>query len=132
MSRKLAREYAMNSLFQMEIKNEFEYELIEKYINNVTNQNKEKLYIKNVVNFFLINKVDIDKTITENLKDWDIERLPKVDLSILRLAITELFYADDIPNKVAINEAIELSKKFGDEESSNFVNGVLGSIIKTI
>ena len=76
------------------------------------------------------NKEQIDKLIEKNLKsDWKIERISKMDLSILRLAIYEINYKE-LPYKVAINEAVELAKKYGEDTSKKFVNGVLASIVK--
>ena len=73
---------------------------------------------------------NIDNQIKQNLKEnWRIERISKIDLSILRLAIYEIEYKE-IPYKVAINEAVELAKKYGEDTSKNFVNGILASIVK--
>ncbi len=76
------------------------------------------------------NKAEIDKLISNNLKkDWKINRISKINLSILKLAIYEIKYKK-LPFKVAINEAVELAKKYGDESAPNFINGVLASIVK--
>jgi len=72
----------------------------------------------------------IDEKIKAHLKDWDFKRINKIDLAILRLAIYEICFVKDIPCKVSINEAVELSKAFGEESSSSFVNGILAEIIK--
>jgi len=73
--------------------------------------------------------VEIDELIAQTSENWTIERMPLVDLSVLRLAVYEMIYADDIPHSVSINEAVELAKHYGGEdESSRFVNGVLGRI----
>lgn len=69
------------------------------------------------------------KKIKGNLKNWKIERLSKVDLSILRLCTYELKFEEDIPNRVSVNEAIELAKKYSGEKSATFINGVLGKMI---
>ena len=68
--------------------------------------------------------------ILAKLKNWSIERIFKIDLAILRLAVYEIHFMDNIPPKVAVNEAVELAKKYGNDASSNFVNGVLREIIK--
>lgn len=73
---------------------------------------------------------EIDKAINEKAEGWSISRMGKVDLTIIRLAVYEIMYDDDIPTGVAINEAVELAKKFGQEESSGFVNGVLARFAK--
>jgi N utilization substance protein B len=75
---------------------------------------------------------DIDKLLQAYLTGWRIERLSKVDQQILRLAVYEMVYRDDVPARVAINEAIELAKRFGGEESGKFVNGVLGKMIRQL
>ncbi len=71
-----------------------------------------------------------DEIISSHLRNWKIGRLPKVDLAILRLAVTEIMWFDDIPDKVSVNEAVELAKKYSDEKSPSFINGVLGSVVR--
>ena len=73
---------------------------------------------------------EIDKRIEETAKSWKISRMGKVDLTVLRLAVYEMEFDDDVPVGVAINEAVELSKKFGGDDSPAFVNGILGKIGK--
>lgn len=73
---------------------------------------------------------EIDEQIEQHSTKWKMNRISRVALSILRLSIYELFYAADIPDKVSINEAVELAKKFGNEEDSSFVNGVLGAVVR--
>ena len=79
----------------------------------------------------IIEKLDeIDAKISEYSESWKIERLGKVELSILRLAAYEIMFDDDIPANIAINEAVELAKKYGADESSGFVNAILGKVAK--
>lgn len=78
------------------------------------------------------NLAELDKRITEHTINWEIERLAVVDKNILRLGICELLYFPDVPSKVAINEAVELAKKYSAEESSGFVNGVLDALNKKL
>ena len=132
MNRKIQREYAMNSIFQMELRKEYEFKAIENYIDEVIINEKEREYVKDIVKLFLEHKDSVDELIEKYLIDWKITRLPKVTLSILRLATTEILYFKDIPNVVSINEAIDLSKKFEDEESSKFINGVLGNLVNDL
>ena len=73
---------------------------------------------------------EIDEALNEASKGWKTSRMGKVELSILRLAVYELRYDDDVPGKVAINEAVELAKKFGGNEAPAFINGVLGKLAK--
>jgi len=70
---------------------------------------------------------EIDRTISEHAREWSIERMANIDRNVLRLAIYEMTYRDDIPVSVSINEAVELAKKFGTEDSGRFVNGILGN-----
>lgn len=76
------------------------------------------------------NCEEIDKIIEDNSQDWNLARLPKVSLAILRLAVAEIKYIDDVPNGVAVNEAVELAKKYGTNEDASFINGILGTIAK--
>ena len=76
------------------------------------------------------NQAKIDQMISQFAEHWDLERMAVVDRNILRLAVYELLWTDDVPPKVAINEAIEIAKKFGTKESSRFINGVLDRIHK--
>lgn len=85
-----------------------------------------ELTLKNVED----NLEAIDALIIENSEKWSIERLPKVSLAILRLAIGEIKYCEDVPAGVAVNEAVELAKKYGTEADAAFVNGLLGTIVK--
>ena len=75
------------------------------------------------------NRKEIDDLISKNAPDWPLEKIAKVDLVIMRIAIFEIVYGKSVPEKVAIDEAVELAKEFGNDTSSKFVNGVLGSIV---
>lgn len=86
-------------------------------------------YSKELVESFNANKESIDSLINKYAKNWTINRMAKVDLAILRLAICEILYMSEMPTKVSINEAIELSKLYCDDKSPKFINGILGSIV---
>ena len=132
MNRSAMREEAFKMIYSMQIqKVENKEEQIELYIesNNINNKEAQE-YIKDVAFGIEKHQENIDNQIKQNLKEnWRIERISKIDLSILRLAIYEIEYKE-IPYKVAINEAVELAKKYGEDTSKNFVNGVLASIVK--
>lgn len=132
MNRSEIREQAFKLIYSLEIQNiENLEEQIELYIesNNITDKNAIE-YIKNSVLGIKKNEKDIMQKIEINLKsDWKIERISKIDLAILKIAIYEIKYKD-IPFKVGINEAVELAKKYGEDNSKNFVNGILASIVK--
>jgi len=89
-------------------------------------------YVLALVNGVWANKAAIDDLLGVYLKGWQISRLSRVDRQILRLAAYEMVFAEDVPAKVAVNEAIELSKHFGTDESGKFVNGVLGKMIQDV
>ena len=99
---------------------------------NELEDEQAKEYIKDVVNGINKNEDEINELIEKNLKaDWKLDRLSKIDLSILKLAIYEIKYKN-IPYKVAINEGLEIAKKYGEDNSKNFINGILASIVKEI
>lgn len=132
MNRSAAREETFKIVYSLEVQKEENIEeQIELYIENANLKEKELLaYIHSTIQGIENNLTMIDHKIEENLKsDWKIDRISKIDLSLLRLSIYEILFTD-IPYKVAINEAIELSKKYSEERSSNFINGILASIVK--
>lgn len=85
---------------------------------------------ESIINGVEENINEIDEVILKSAPEWPIEKIPKVDIVALRIAIYEILYAKSVPEKVAIDEAIELAKEFGSDTSSKFVNGVLGTIVK--
>ena len=89
---------------------------------------EDKQYIQNKYEAVVSRVPEIDGILNENAKGWKTSRMNKVDLTILRLAVYELKWDDEIPVGVAINEAVELAKRFGGDESPSFVNGVLGKV----
>lgn len=93
-------------------------------------ENEEKAYFEKVTDGIKEHESEIDNMILSKLKNWTIERIFKIDLAILRLAVYEIMYFENMPPKVAVNEAVELAKKYGNDSSYNFVNGVLREIIK--
>lgn len=134
MNRTLMRENAFRLLYSLEVQKNKEInieEQIELYIesNNITNTEAIE-YMKDAISGIEKNKVEIKALIEENLKsNWKLERISKIDLSLLELAIYEIKYKE-VPYKVAINEAVELAKKYGEDNSKTFVNGILASIVK--
>ena len=93
-------------------------------------QEKDAAYIEAKEKAVRENKAEIDRIIDENTEGWDTSRMGKVELTVLRLAVYEMLFDDDIPAGVAINEAVEIAKKFGQENSGSFVNAILGKIVK--
>lgn len=132
MNRSAAREETFKLLYSLEVQKKEEIqEQVELYLESQNITNKEsKEYISSTVLEIEKNIETIKEDITKNLKSgWTIERISKVDLALLKLAIYEILFTDT-PYKVAINEVVELSKKYSEDGSSNFINGVLASIVK--
>ena len=130
MSRKIAREHCMKALFQMSMQNDFDINKIKEDILEEPIEEKQKEYMNKVLGEVIGHLKDLDELIEGYSKGWKINRISKVDLAILRLAFGEIIYIDEVPYPVAINEAIELSKKFNSEESAAFVNGILGKYVE--
>ena len=132
MKRSAIRELAFQLIYSLEIqKQEDLAEQVELYLEcNEVEENEAKEYIKDAVYGIKENIDEIQELIEKNLKaDWKLDRISRIDLSLLKLAIYEIKYKK-IPYKVAINECLELSKKYGEESSKNFVNGILASVVK--
>ena len=132
MSRKKSREKAMGILFGMEISKDTPNEAIETSLDNFEGDIEELDldYMREVLDGIYNNKAEIDSIIEENLKNWKIERISKVNLTILRLGIYEMKYLDDVPGRVALNEALELGKIYSDQKGVAFINGVLDKVLK--
>lgn len=131
MNRSEARDMAFKFLYQVEVQKENNNQVVELFLENNEIDNEEaKRYIINIATGVNNNLKEITSTIEKNLKkDWKIERISKVTLAILKLAIYEIIYSK-LPFKVVINEAVELAKKYGEDSSPVFVNGILASIVK--
>ncbi|EAG3567267.1 transcription antitermination factor NusB [Listeria monocytogenes] len=123
MKRREAREKAFQALFQIEL-NEMS---LDQAIKNIMEDEQDD-YMEKLVEGVMANKAEIDAIIEPNLDNWRIDRLSKVDLSLLRLSVYEMKYLDDVPNRVSLNESIEIAKIYSDEKSSKFINGVLANI----
>ena len=131
MNRSAAREETFKLLYSLEIQKENLKEQTEIYLENAEILDGNTMnYIKDIVYGIGNNIKEIECKIAENLKkDWKIERISKINLVLLKLAIYEILYTET-PFKVVINEVVELAKKYGDDTSPNFVNGILASIVK--
>ena len=131
MNRRKLRVLVFGFLFRIEFISEFELlQQTDLYIEEIENEEKDSVNeIKEQVKYILEHIEDIDNLIDKSAERWKVSRMAKVDLAILRLAAYEINYNNDIPTNVAINEAIELAKKYGGDQSASFVNGVLARII---
>lgn len=130
MNKSNLREEIFKLVYSLEVQKEDESSQIDFYLENSELSDKEKEKIKEEVCKIIDLKEDIENQISKNLKSgWSIERISKVNISILRIAIYEMIYRK-LPYKVVINEAVELAKKYGEEASASFINGVLASVVK--
>lgn len=132
MKRTEAREQAFKLLYSLQLMDEKNIEeQLELFIQENEINDKDGIdYIKDIIMGTDKNNTEIEKAISENIKsDWDIHRISKIDLTLLKLGIYEIVYSK-LPYKVVINEIVELAKKYGDDNSKAFVNGVLASIVK--
>ena len=129
MSRKIARERAFKMLFAIDEGDNTIEEAAEIVIPYLKNEN-QRSFIFREVNGVLRNLKKIDDIINKYSTDWSIDRMAATDRNILRLATYEIIYCEDIPISVSINEAIEIAKKFCEDQSYKFINGLLGSIAR--
>ena len=132
MSRKKARDNAFKCVYELEFgMNENLEKILENCYEENDNKPDEKDYIEKVLKGVKENLKEIDDIILSKLKNWPIDRIAKIDLAILRLAIYEIKYMEDIPVKVSANEAVELAKTYGNNDSKSFVNGVIAKVIES-
>jgi len=131
MNRSQKREFAFKLLYQIEVQKEINEEAINLYLeNNEITDEEAKEYISGIANGINDNLEKIEDLIQKNIKEeWKLERISKINLALLKLAIYEIKYSE-LPYKVVINEVVELAKKYGEESSQSFINGVLASIVK--
>ena len=137
-NRHIARSIVLQSLFELDFRDYSELETkeeilsrnAEEFANDVIDLN----FVRTLLNGVLSKKTELDLVITKAAPDWPLEKISTIDRNILRIGLYELLFADskEVPAKVAINESIELSKSYGGEKSSKFVNGVLGSVYKEL
>jgi len=145
MSRKNAREDTFRIIFESLINTLEPTEYIQNYFEHLENPDEseesaflnkpvgnDNEYVEKTVSGVLSKKEELDAIISENLIDWEVERISKVSIAAMRLALYEIMYADDIPVSVTINEAIEIAKKYDGAKCASFVNGALASAVKKL
>ncbi|MGG1515252.1 transcription antitermination factor NusB [Paenibacillus oryzisoli] len=142
MKRRVARELAVQSLYQIQMNEASAEDAVRISIYEAEHDNEagldlagtkiEPVYVMELVEGTFRNKVIIDEILEEYLKGWAMDRLSRIDREVLRLAAYEMLYRDDVPPKVVVNEAIEIAKHYGIDDSGKFVNGVLGKMIKEV
>ena len=131
MKRTETREQAFKLIYSIEIKKNMDEEQVELFMQeHGIDEQHEIDYVKEIFNGIKQNKEEIVNLIENNLKEkWSVDRISKIDFAILKIAIYELVFSK-LPYKVVINEAVELAKKYGEDNSKSFVNGILASIVK--
>lgn len=131
MNRHLSRTIAMQTLYEWDMRRELDIEPI--MARNIAEfkDDADPTYVESVVRGSVDQIETLDAKIEKAAPEWPVAQISPIDKAILRVAIYELLHSDDVPPKVAINEAVELAKMFGGENSSKFINGVLGTIYRT-
>lgn len=128
--RRKARELALRMLYQMETSGEDPEVALVGYCEAFPYQKEVVEYARGLLSGVRRNVVTLDSLIEEACKNWRLDRVTLVDKAILRLGVYELLFSEDVPPKVAIDEAVELSKKYGDGDSYRFVNGILDRVFR--
>ncbi len=135
-SRHLARSIALQSLYEWDFseKKKEPKEVIEKNIEDAKDEIKDKEFIYSLVQGVISNIEELNKIISAAAPEWPLDKITTIDRNVLRIGLYELIYGnkEEVPPKVAINEAIELAKSFGGSSSGRFINGVLGTVYKEI
>lgn len=133
-NRHLARTIAMQSLFEWDFNNKTEDldTVLQKNVEQFGPGLEDADFAKNLANGVKDHWDEIDTVITDTAPEWPIDQITIVDRNVLRLGIYELMFLKDVPPKVAINEAVEIGKAFGGENSGKFINGVMGTLYKKL
>ena len=126
-----SREYALQLLYQVDVTRSASQDVMDEFWAQHEVPADVRDFAAALVSGTLTHRDEIDRLIAQHADNWQINRMAVVDRNILRMGAYELLYAEDVPPKVSLNEAVELAKRFGDEESSKFVNGILDTIHKT-
>lgn len=121
----------MQLLFQMEVQNDYGHGIKEKFIREHMQDSNQIEYFNRLFNAAAENLSAIDRKLEACSENWKISRMAKVDLAILRLSAAEILYLEDIPDSASVNEAVDLAKKFGSEDSGKFINGILGKVVRS-
>ncbi|MGE5551790.1 MAG: transcription antitermination factor NusB [Bacteroidota bacterium] len=130
MSRKRARELAFKILFQADVGRNPWQEVLPRTLAETNLPEKSSEFLGSTVKGTVAHLKEIDAIITKYAVDWRLDRMANTDRNILRLAVHELLYMPEIPASVTASEAVELAKRYGDDESGRFVNGILGNVVR--
>jgi transcription antitermination protein NusB len=131
MNRHLARTLAMQTLYEWDFQPEKSvYDMLQDNIEAIDHNDDDTDFVKQLIDGVVQHKDKIDTLISQAAPEWPIDQISVIDKSILRLAGYELLFSQEVPAKVVINEAVELGKTFGGDNTSRFVNGVLGTLYR--
>ena len=128
--RRLGREGVFQGLYALEISSESKGKVLADILNRYSFNIKIQTFISDLFYKTVENKAWLDEVITRHLDNWEINRIALLDKLILQMAISELYFMDDVPPKVTLSEAIEIAKRYSTEGSSSFVNGILDAVYK--
>lgn len=131
MSRRQARESSLQVIYALEMGSEDVEKVFQHVFEEFATGSKAQSFARKLVKGVLEHKEELDAVIKRLSKDWDINRLAVIDRNIMRIALYEMLYIEDIPDAVSVNEAVELAKMFGGKESAKFVNGILGRVVQS-
>jgi N utilization substance protein B len=127
--RRKARECALQLLFAQE-RGAMRPEAVDAFWDESTAPDPAREYAEQLVTLVLEHQDEIDAVIARSAENWTLDRMSRVDRNLLRLAVCELFYVPDVPVRVALDEAIEIAKRFGGDDSGRFVNGILDRVAR--
>lgn len=127
--RRMARSLALQTLFESDAVSHDPTLVLDRHLEEEPVEEETARFARQLVGGVVTNMERLDTMISSSAPSWPVEQMAKIDKNILRLAIFEILFNNDVPVKAAINEAIELAKSFGSDSSSRFVNGVLGAIV---
>lgn len=131
MTRRAAREEAFKVIFQVDLGKNPWVEALSRVLEDSSLSEESRLFLKQLVEGTMTHLSEIDAEISKYAQDWKLDRMLSTDRNILRMSIYELKYQKDIPAGVTVNEAVELAKIYGDEDSGRFINGILGNFIRS-
>ncbi len=131
MTRRAAREEAFKIIFQVDLGKNSWNEVLSHNLKNSSLSEAGQLFLKQLVEGTMTHLTEIDGEISKYAQDWKLDRMLSTDRNILRMSLYELKYQNDIPAGVTVNEAVELAKTYGDDDSGRFINGILGNIIRS-
>ncbi len=132
-NRRAAREAALKSIYAVEVGRNSTQDVTKHIIKKTFRDDRDSIkFAEKLLLLTVDHAADHDKIIDDHIKNWEVHRLAVIDKLILRMAISELLYFDEVPTKVTINEAIELAKSYSTRKSGNFVNGILDAVLSSL